>query len=74
MIGELGIGFNDEAALCGNMLIDEGALGCIHLGIGANWTIGGNNKIDFHLDFVMRDATVLFDNKIVIERGKLLYA
>lgn len=73
VIGEFGIGFNDKALLCGNMLIDEGTLGCIHFGMGSNWTIGGNNRIDFHLDFVMRDATILFDNNIVIERGKLLY-
>lgn len=73
IIGEFGIGFNDCADLCGNMLVDEGAKGCIHFGIGSNWTIGGKNKVDFHLDFVIKDATVLIDNKVIIEEGKLIY-
>lgn len=73
IVGELGIGFNDKAFLCGNMLVDEGAKGCIHFGLGSNWTIGGQNKTGFHLDFVVRKATVALDQKIVIEKGELLY-
>ena len=72
-VGELGIGFNDLARLCGNMLVDEGTMGCIHFGMGSNWTIGGENKVGFHLDFVMKNATVYFDNIIVIKDGELLY-
>lgn len=73
VIGELGIGFNDKAELCGNMLIDEGAKGCVHFGIGSNWTIGGANKVDFHLDFVIRNATVEVDGEKIIEKGQILY-
>lgn len=72
-LGELGIGFNDKGEICGNMLIDEGVKGCIHFGFGSNWTIGGDNKISFHLDFVMKDATVYIDDKIIIDRGELVY-
>lgn len=72
-VGEFGIGFNDKAKLCGNMLIDEGAKGCVHFGMGSNWTIGGKNKVPFHLDFVMTKATVYFDDKIVLRNGELLY-
>ena len=72
-VGEFGIGFNDCANLCGNMLIDEGSLGCIHFGIGSNWTIGGENKVNFHLDFVLKNATVQIDNQIVIDKGELIY-
>lgn len=71
-IGELGIGFNEDATICGNMLIDEGARGCIHFGMGSNWTIGGKNKVAFHLDFVMKNATVYVDNTKIIDRGVLL--
>lgn len=74
IIGEFGIGFNDYAKLCGNMLIDEGALGCIHFGVGSNWTIGGINKVNFHLDFVLRNATVFIDHSMVIKEGRVLYA
>lgn len=73
IIGEFGIGFNDKAILCGNMLIDEGTLGCVHFGIGSNWTIGGENRVNFHLDFVLKEATVLIDNRLVIKEGKILY-
>mgnify|MGYP004530696953 CR=1 FL=1 len=72
-MGEFGIGFNDLATICGNMLIDEGTKGCIHFGMGSNWTIGGANKVAFHLDFVMKDATVFVDDTKIIERGVLIY-
>lgn len=72
-VGELGIGFNDKAEMCGNMLIDEGTKGCIHFGMGSNWTIGGMNRVSFHLDFVMRDATVFVDDIMIIDKGVLLY-
>lgn len=72
-IGELGMGFNDLGMICGNMLVDEGAKGCIHFGMGSNWTIGGKNKVSFHLDFVMKEATVLVDNVKIIERGAMIY-
>lgn len=73
VVGEFGIGFNDKAELCGNMLVDEGATGCVHFGIGSNWTIGGMNRVNFHLDFVIKDATVTIDDNIVIKEGALLY-
>ena len=73
VVGELGIGFNSAARLCGNMLIDEGTLGCIHFGLGSNWTIGGKNMVSFHLDFVVRDASIETDNKIIVKKGKLSY-
>lgn len=73
IIGEFGIGFNDCAKLCGNMLIDEGTLGCVHFGVGSNWTIGGENKVNFHLDFVLKDANVFIDHRMVIREGKILY-
>lgn len=73
ILGEFGIGFNENAKLCGNMLIDEGTLGCVHFGMGSNWTIGGKNKINFHLDFVMTKATVKIDGNTVIDNGRLIY-
>lgn len=73
VVGEFGIGFNDRASLCGNMLVDEGTSGCVHFGIGSNWTVGGTNKVDFHLDFVIRYATVTIDETVVIRKGELLY-
>lgn len=73
IVGEFGIGFNNLAGLCGNMLIDEGTSGCVHFGMGSNWTIGGRNKVNFHLDFVIRNATVRIDDMLVIDKGELIY-
>lgn len=73
MVGEFGIGFNDCAKLCGNMLVDEGSRGYVHFGMGSNWTIGGKNKVPFHLDFILKEPTVKIDNKVVIEQGRLAY-
>lgn len=72
-VGEFGIGFNDMAQICGNMLIDEGAKGCIHFGMGSNWTIGGSNIVSFHLDFVVKEATVWVDDELIIDKGVVIY-
>lgn len=63
ILAELGIGFNNRAKLCGNMLVDEGCYGTIHFGFGSNSTIGGQNKIGFHLDFVFFADEVIIDNE-----------
>lgn len=52
VLAEFGIGFNPEAKLCGNMLMDEGCYGAFHFGFGSNATVGGKNSVPFHVDFV----------------------
>jgi leucyl aminopeptidase (aminopeptidase T) len=63
IVAELGIGLNPLAKLNGTMLEDEGCLGTVHLGMGSNATIGGENEVPFHLDHVIRDARVDVDGK-----------
>lgn len=70
VLAEIGIGFNKEANLCGNMLIDEGSYGCVHFGFGSNITIGGQNQINFHLDFVIKQPTLMIDGIEVIKNGE----
>ncbi len=53
------------------MLTDEGAAGTMHFGFGSNATVGGENDVQFHLDFVFRDATLLVDGNTLIRDGKL---
>ncbi len=65
ILAELGIGFNNLAKICGNMLIDEGTFGTFHCGFGSNSTIGGLNKINFHLDFVFNCDKLIIDNEII---------
>ncbi|MFA5074975.1 MAG: hypothetical protein WC436_02620 [Candidatus Babeliales bacterium] len=72
ILAEFGIGLNPKAKLCGRMLEDEGCLGTIHFGFGSNSTIGGLNEVSFHLDFVIKRATVLIDDFLLIKDGDLL--
>ncbi|MBA3662165.1 MAG: hypothetical protein H0W64_10575 [Gammaproteobacteria bacterium] len=73
---EFGIGLNPAAELIGSMLEDEGCLGTIHIGFGSNITIGGKNKVPFHLDTIVRNASIYVDDEIIMEKGTLspLYA
>ena len=54
VLAELGIGFNKKAKLTGMMLTDEGSAGNIHFGFGSNYTVGGKNKVSFHIDIVVK--------------------
>lgn len=63
VLAELGFGYNKLAKINGNMLIDEGSYGTIHFGFGSNFTIGGKNKSDFHLDFVLYADEVVIDGQ-----------
>jgi leucyl aminopeptidase (aminopeptidase T)/acyl carrier protein len=71
IVGELGFGFNPLAEPCGNMLLDEGAMGCVHLGFGSNLIIGGCNATPFHLDFIARNVTLEIDGRVHIRDGKI---
>jgi len=66
---ELGFGFNPKAKLTGSMLEDEGVDGTVHIGFGSNSTIGGLNKVNFHLDMIIKKPIVFFDD-IMINLGK----
>ena len=69
VLAECGVGLNPAAKLTGIMLTDEGALGYLHFGFGANHTVGGKNEVDFHLDFVFRAATLSVDSAVLIKDG-----
>lgn len=72
VLAEVGIGLNPEAELTGAMLSDEGTLGTAHLGLGSNFYVGGENLIDFHLDFVIRDASVNVDDLQIMKSGTFM--
>jgi leucyl aminopeptidase (aminopeptidase T) len=72
VLAELGVGLNPLAELTGAMLSDEGTLGTVHLGLGSNSTVGGKNKIDFHLDFVIRNAVLTIDGETILREGMIL--
>ena len=69
---ELGIGTNDTAIITGNILEDEKVMGTIHIALGNNMSMGGTVNVPIHLDGIVKDPTVTFDGKIIMEKGKLL--
>jgi leucyl aminopeptidase (aminopeptidase T) len=71
VLAECGVGLNPMAKLTGTMLTDEGAMGCIHFGFGSNYTVGGKNKVDFHLDFVLKEASLHIDQQEIMCGGKI---
>ena len=71
ILAECGIGFNPKAKLSGHMLTDEGSKGCIHLGFGSNYTVGGKNKVNFHIDLILKNTTLLVDGKQLVKEGRL---
>ena len=71
-VAEFGIGLNPMARLCATNLEDLGRLGNAHVGIGSNYAIGGKIKAPCHIDVIFKDVTIYFDEKMVIDRGKVL--
>lgn len=69
IVAECGVGLNPAAKLTGSMLTDEGSLGCVHFGLGANHTMGGLNRVDFHLDFVFKEASLAVDGQQLLDSG-----
>jgi len=71
-IAEFGIGTNDKAKLSGILLEDEKVMGTVHIALGDNKSMGGSVGVASHLDGLIKKPTVYFDNKIVMQNGKLL--
>lgn len=70
VLAECGIGLNPLAQLTGQMLTDEGTLGCVHFGFGSNITVGGANDVPFHVDFVLRAASLWIDDIEILNDGR----
>jgi len=71
-IGELGIGLNPKARLCGLMLEDEGAFGSVHIALGSNADFGGNTKAARHIDLIISKSTLHLDGKPVLKDGQVV--
>lgn len=71
-LAEFAIGTNEAARLTGNPLEDEKIKGTIHMALGDNSTFGGKISSPSHLDGIILEPTVYFDDNMLIERGKWL--
>ena len=71
-VAEFGIGTNDKAILTGIILEDEKVMGTIHIAFGDNKSMGGSVRVASHLDGLIKQPTVWFDDDVVMRDGELL--
>jgi aminopeptidase len=71
-VAEFGIGTNDRARLTGVILEDEKVMGTIHIAFGDNKSMGGSVRVASHLDGLVKQPTVWFDERKVMEAGRFL--
>jgi leucyl aminopeptidase (aminopeptidase T) len=65
-LAELGIGTNVGVTdLIGSVLLDEKAGGTVHVALGDDAGIGGDNDAPIHLDGILREPTVYADGEEV---------
>ncbi len=71
-VAEFGIGTNDRAILTGNILEDEKVMGTIHIAFGDNKSMGGTVRVASHLDGLVTQPSVWFDDRPIMKDGTLL--
>ncbi|MFB6216927.1 MAG: aminopeptidase, partial [Candidatus Aenigmatarchaeota archaeon] len=76
-IAEFGLGTNPQANLVNNVLQDEKSLGTVHIAMGNSMPIaekeGNGVESEIHWDNVIRDPTVWFDDKKVLDEGEPVF-
>jgi hypothetical protein len=71
-LAEVGVGVNPAVGqLRGNMLFDEKAAGTAHVALGSSIYMGGTIEASIHCDMVLRQPTVVVDDKVLVDRGQL---
>lgn len=71
-VAEFGIGTNYKAILTGQILEDEKVFGTIHIAFGNNITMGGRIAVSSHLDGLIKEPDVYFDDVLIMKKGKML--
>ena len=72
-IAEFAIGTNPAARITGVISEDKRRWGTVHIAIGDNMTLGGNVRSNIHYDILLFEPTVQLDDKIIVEKGKLVF-
>ncbi len=71
-VAEFGIGTNYKAQLTGMILEDEKVFGTIHIAFGNNISMGGSISVNSHLDGLVTEPDVYFDELLIMQKGKLI--
>lgn len=69
---ELGIGTNPAAEIIGTTLEDEKVYGTCHVAFGDNAGFGGTIECDSHVDGIIGEPTVYFDDEPILRGGEIL--
>ena len=69
-VAEFGIGTNDRAILSGLILEDEKVMGTIHIAFGDNKSMGGSVRVASHLDGLVKEPDVWFDDRLIMQQGR----
>lgn len=70
-VGEIGVGLNPDASLCGRMLEDEGCYGYVHVALGNNDT--NLQDCPFHIDMMFQSPTIFVDEKVILDKGNVVF-
>lgn len=71
-VAEFGFGTNYKAQLTGMILEDEKVFGTIHIAFGNNISMGGTISVSSHLDGLVNEPDVYFDEELIMKKGKML--
>jgi leucyl aminopeptidase (aminopeptidase T) len=72
-LAEFAVGLNPFSRTYATNLEDLGKLGFAHHGIGSSYAIGGKVLAPCHIDVIYKDATVMFDGRAVLDKGKFVF-
>jgi len=70
-VAEFGFGTNYKAQLTGMILEDEKVFGTIHIAFGNNISMGGTISVSSHLDGLVNEPDVYFDDELIMKKGKM---
>ena len=70
---EIAIGINPNARITGVMREDKKLLGAVHMALGNSSDTGGLVYSKTHMDGCIRYPSVWIDDRLVVDRGKLVF-
>ena len=71
-ISHVGIGLNPHLrSFVGWPLVDEHVHGALFIALGENRYLGGENASSLNMDFAMPNATLTYDDRVIVENGRL---
>jgi len=72
-ISHVGVGLNPHLqSFVGWPLVDEHVHGAVFIALGENRYLGGENASSLNMDFALPNATLLCDDRVIVENGHVV--